>query len=167
MQAMTQTKYNGLAETRRYYVCCHKLDCPPIASAFSLARFAAQLQERRGRPVYVIAMRSGPVWARAWAWVADPAADWIAHRYATTHAERITFAVHQTAHMLLGHQGNLVDPVTFINLLFPRLHRALGPGSGRTEVTCGIASGDEEREASALAAHLIRSGLECHPTGGS
>jgi hypothetical protein len=140
-------------EPRRFYVCCHQLDDLPVPGNFSLARLAAALHEQRGHPVYVLAMRSGPGWARAW--IADPAIDWIAHRYAATRVQRIGFAVHQAAHMLLGHQGRYVDAEVFIDLLFPRLHRALGTICRRADMTCGIASGDEEREASVLAARLL------------
>jgi hypothetical protein len=143
----------AMLEPRRFYMCCRELDDLPVPGNFSLGRLASVLREQRGHPVYVLAMRSGPGWARAW--IADPTIDWIAHRYAATRVKRIGFAVHQAAHMLLGHEGCYVDAEVFIDLLFPGLHRALGTRCRRADMTCGIASGDEEREASALAARLL------------
>jgi hypothetical protein len=151
---MAEAQHSQITPIRRFYVCCHELDDLPIPGTFSLANLAAALRERRGRPVYVLAMRSGPGWARAW--IADPATDWIAHRHTATRGKRIGFAVHQAAHMLLGHQGRSVDALAFTDLLFPGLHLALGTRSRRADMTCGIATGDEEREASALATRLLR-----------
>ena len=140
---------------RRLYVCYHAVPDLPVPATFSVARLAALLTERGGgRPAYVVAMRNGPRWARAW--VADEEAEWIVYRQAAPRGLRIWYTVHQAAHLLLGHAGAQVSADIFGDLLFPRLNRALGqPGGRRVRLTCGLATGEEEREALPLAAEVM------------
>lgn len=159
MNVITRIPKAGRAATRVsrrcLYICCHKVDSAPAAATFTYAVLAELLQERRDdRPVWIAAMRNGPQYARAW--VSDPDADWIVFRQAAPREQRIGFTVHQAAHMLLAHRGTAVSGDMFGDLLFPNLDRALGSTDALNVPECGIATRQEEDDAVAVAAGLMR-----------
>ena len=118
---------------------------------FDLARFVADLERQRRRPINLRPFTSGPG-SPCGLWIGTPNADYIYHEAGTTpfHAARI--AVHELAHMLLGHQ-HIAAREGFIRILAPDLDQAL------TQLILGRStySTVEEQEAETLASLILSS----------
>jgi len=142
---------------RQLYTCCHKPPEAAVPGSFSFAEFTALLEAHRSRQLHFVPMPDGAKWATAW--IAGPDDDWIVYREPEQPGRDVQLALHQVAHMVLGHRGIAVSGPTLASLLFPGLDALLArclPSD--TDPVCGVASGNDEREAIALAEDLAHHG---------
>jgi hypothetical protein len=120
-----------------------------IPSPFDLAEFAARLERQRNRPI-----RLRPVSFTAdapcglWIGVAD--ADYIYYEQCTTPFHRSFIALHELAHMLLGHHG-----LPAWQGLARRVAPDISPALVRLMLGRSGYSSLEEREAETLASSIL------------
>jgi len=131
---------------RRRAAIAAELDFP---QPFDLAEFAARLGRRRGRPLLLV-----PVAFSAdrpcGLWIATTGADYVYYETGTTPFHATTIALHEIAHLLLGHQG-LTAWQELAGWLAPDLDPALIKVIlGRTTYTR-----PEERDAEMLASFML------------
>jgi len=116
---------------------------------FDLGRFAAGLERQRDRPIRLRPFSSAPG-CPCGLWTGTADADYIYHEAGTTPFHATHIAVHQIAHMLLGHQHTKAwDQI--ISLLAPDVDQAL------IQLILGRSaySTSEEREAETLASLIL------------
>jgi hypothetical protein len=141
----------------RVYVCCHAPPSPRVRASFRLTCFLAKLEGHRSRELHILPAPAGA--PRASAWLTGEATDWIVCAGAVTPARRVHLILHQAAHMLLAHKGIPLSGPLFGALLFPDLESQLIRClASRQDPDCGVATGDEHRQAATLARHLARQG---------
>ena len=75
-----------------------------IPRPFDLGRFLAQVSRRRNRMIFLHPFTSGPG-TPCGLWLGTASADHIFHEAGTTPLHRTHIAMHEIAHMLLGHDG--------------------------------------------------------------
>lgn len=110
----------GTGTDGRHTAVLEELDVPV---PFDLAEFVTGLERQRRRPIYLRSFTSGPG-APCGLWIGTPNADYIYHEAGTTPFHATHIAMHELAHMLLGHQH--IDAWEgFIRILAPDLGQAL------------------------------------------
>ena len=118
---------------------------------FDLGQFVAGLERQRGRPIRLRPFSFGPG-GPCGLWIGTAEADYIYHEAETTAFHSTHIAVHELAHMLLGHQ-NTAAWDQLIRLLAPDVHpRLIQLILGRSAY--GTA---EEREAESFASLILSS----------
>jgi len=132
----------------RHAAIVRELDMPV---PFDLGQFVAGLERQRQRPIRLRPFSSGPgVPCGLWIGTAD--ADYVYHEAGTTPFHATHIAVHELAHMLLGHRHTAAWE-QLISLLAPDVDQALIQLMlGRSAY--GTA---EEREAETLASLILSS----------
>ena len=104
----------------RYAVILRDLQMPV---PFELGQFVAALEQQRRRPILVRPFTSGPE-GPCGLWIGTAAADYIYHEAGTTPFHATHIALHEIAHMLLGHQHTAAWE-QLISLLAPDVDQAL------------------------------------------
>jgi hypothetical protein len=146
-----------LSAPRHLYLCCHETPVFKVATSFNFLRFTATLEAHRDRPLCGLPVRKGA--ALATAWIAGEYADWLVYQYCRSPARSIQLLLHQAAHMMLGHTGFGLGGPDLAALLFPGLDAALARRiPAGVELSCGVATGEEEHEATALARDIALPG---------
>jgi len=122
---------------------------------FDLRQFVAGLERQRHRPIRLRPFNSGPgVPCGLWIGTAD--ADYIYHEAGTTPFHATHIAVHELAHMLLGHRHTAAWE-RLVGLMAPDVDQAL-----ITLILGRSAYGTaEEREAETLASYILSSTAAC------
>jgi hypothetical protein len=147
-------------------VCCRAAPDLRVRASFGLTRFIASAEAHRSRELRILPAPAGAPWASLWLAAEDT--DWIVCAGLITPARRVHLISHQVAHMILGHKGVPLSSPMLGALLFPELEtklaRCLAPGQ---VPDCGVATGDEHRQAAGLTRRLARQGelLLGHDTG--
>ena len=130
----------------RHAAIIRELDIPV---PFDLGMFTARLERQRNRPIRLCPFRSGPG-VPCGVWIATVDADYVYYEQGTTRFHANLIALHEIAHMLLGHQG----PPAWRNLarqVAPDVH----PGLVRLILGRSAYSSPEEREAETLASRIL------------
>jgi hypothetical protein len=141
----------------RVYVCCHAAPSLRVRASFRLTCFLAKLEAHRSRELRILPAPAGVLWASAW--LAGEATDWIVYAGAVTPARRVHLILHQAAHILLAHKGIPLSGPMLGALLFPDLEsKLIRCLASRQDPDCGVATGDEHRQAATLARQLARQG---------
>ena len=132
----------------RYAVILRDLQMPV---PFELGQFVAALEQQRRRPILVRPFTSGPE-GPCGLWIGTADADYIYHEAGTTPFHATHIALHEIAHMLLGHQ-HAAAWEQLISLLAPDVNQAL------IQLILGRCaySTTEEREAETLASLILSS----------
>lgn len=142
----------GARTNERHAAMVEELD---VAVPFDLGQFVAGLERRRRRPIHLRPFNSRPgVPCGLWIGTAD--ADYVYHEAGTTPFHATHIAVHELAHMLLGHQyAPAWEEIT--DLLAPNLDKAL------IQLILGRSAygNAEEREAETLASLILSSTAAC------
>jgi len=137
---------------RRHAAIVQELDIPV---PFDLCQFVARLEGERKRPIRLRPLHSGPgVPCGLWIGTAD--ADYIYHEAGTTPFHATHIAMHELAHMLLGHRHTPAWDRLII-LLAPDVDQAL------IQLILGrsVYGTAEEREAETLASLIMSSTATC------
>jgi hypothetical protein len=134
--------------TGRHAAIVRELDLPV---PFDLGQFVAGLERQRERPIRLRPFMSGHG-CPCGLWIGTADADYIYHEAGTTPFHATHIAVHELAHMLLGHQHTEAWE-WLIGVLAPDVDQALiqlilGRGTYRTA---------EEQEAETLASLILSS----------
>jgi hypothetical protein len=120
-----------------------------IPSPFDLTEFAARLERQRNRPI-----RLRPVSFAAGApcglWIGTADADYVFYEQGTTPFHRSFIALHELAHMLLGHRG-----LPAWQGLARRVAPDISPALVRLMLGRSGYSSPEEREAETLASFIL------------
>ena len=132
-----------------------------IPSPFDLAEFTARLERQRNRPIRLCPFKAGPG-VPCGVWIATADADYVYHEQGTTRFHVNLIALHEIAHMLLGHHGrpmwqNLASQVA--PDVHPELVRLI---LGRSAYAL-----PEEREAETLASLILARATSWPRAGGS
>ena len=115
---------------------------------FDLGEFVAGLERQRGRPIRLRSFSFGPG-GLCGLWIGTADADYIYHEASTTPFHTTHIAVHEIAHMLLGHQHT----AAWDQLLAPDVdHALIRLILGRSGYSTA-----EEREAETLASLILSS----------
>jgi hypothetical protein len=130
----------------RYTAIVRDLDIP---RPFDLGEFATRLERHRGRPILLRPFNSGPNMPCG-LWIGTAEADYIYYENGTTPFHRTLIALHEIAHMLLGHRGlpawqNLARQVA------PDVH----PSLVQLILSRSAYSTPEERDAETLASLIL------------
>ena len=131
---------------RRHAAIVRELDIP---EPFDLAEFAARLGRQRNRPVRLcpVAFTAG---RPCGLWIATTEADYVYYERGTTPFHAISIALHEIAHLLLGHHG-ITAWQDLARWLAPNLDSALIQIIlGRSAYTT-----PEERDAETLASLML------------
>ena len=142
----------GAGGKGRHAALVRELDIP---APFDLGEFVAGLERQRHRPIRLSPFSSGPgVPCGLWIGTAD--ADYIYHEAGTTPFHATHIAVHELAHMLLGHQHTAAWE-RLIQFLAPDVDRAL------IQLMLGRSaySTAEERDAETLASLILSGTAAC------
>jgi hypothetical protein len=86
---------------RRRAAIVAELDFP---EPFDLAEFAGRLGRRRGRPLWLYPVEFATT-RTCGLWIATTDADYVRYETGTTPFHATAIALHEIAHLLLGHQG--------------------------------------------------------------
>ena len=120
-----------------------------IPSPFDLTEFAARLERQRNRPI-----RLRPVSFAAGApcglWIGTTEVDYVFYEQGTTPFHRNFIALHELAHMLLGHRG-----LPAWQGLARRVAPDISPALVRLMLGRSGYSSPEEREAETLASSIL------------
>lgn len=120
---------------------------------FDLGQFVARLERRRQRPIRLCPFSFGPG-GPCGLWIGTTDADYIYHEAGTTPFHATHIAVHELAHMLLGHENSAAWE-QFVKLLVPDVDQALITLIlGRNAYTSA-----EERDAESLASLILSSAM--------
>lgn len=132
---------------RRYAAMIADLDVP---QPFDLSQFLAQVAARRGRKIFVHPFTSGPG-IPCGLWLSTARADHIFHEAGTTPWHRTHIAMHEVAHILLGHGSDGGGVHWLADVLAPEVNPAL------TQLFLGrsIYTTAEERDAETLASLIL------------
>jgi hypothetical protein len=142
---------------RRRAAIVAELDFP---EPFDLAEFAARLGRRRGRPLrlYPVAFEAS---RPCGLWIATTEADYVYYETGTTPFHAMSIALHQIAHLLLGHQGLTA---------WHDLARWQAPGADPAVVQIVFGRADysrpEERDAETLASLMLERATAWPQAGG-
>lgn len=146
-----------LSTPRHVYVCCHKTPAIEISTSFDFPRFIAALEDSRHRPLCGLPVAASASFATAW--IHDPNDDWLVYPHSGSPARDIQLMLHQAAHMILDHAGLSLGSPELARLLFrgleDELTRHFPPGAC---LSCGVAVGEEERQAITLARDIAQRG---------
>jgi hypothetical protein len=130
----------------RHAAIARELDIP---APFDLAEFAARLARRRNRPIRLHPFTSVPGMPCG-LWISTADADHVYYEQGTTPFHATLIALHEIAHILLGHHG----PAAWQDLarhIAPGIHPSLARHIlGRSAYTT-----PEEREAETLASLIL------------
>lgn len=132
---------------RRHAAIVRDLDIP---RPFDLAEFTARLERRRNRPIRLRPFSSGQG-AACGLWIATADADYIFAEQDTTPFHRSVIALHEIAHMLLGHGG----PVAWQNLA-RQIAPDVRPALVRLILGRSAYATAEERDAETLASLILQ-----------
>ena len=126
-----------------------------IPVPFDLGHFAAGLERQRDRPIRLRPVSFGPG-GLCGLWIGTADADYIYHEAGTTPFHATHIAVHELAHMLLGHQHTAAWE-RLIQFLAPDIDRAL------IQLMLGRSaySTAEERDAETLASLILSGTAAC------
>ena len=138
--------------TGRHAAILRELEMPV---PFDLGQFVAGLERQRDRPIRLRPFTSGPG-CPCGLWIGTADADYIYHEAGTTPFHATHIALHEIAHMLLGHQ-HAAAWEQLISLLAPDVNQAL------IQLILGRSaySTDEERDAETLASLILSSTATC------
>ena len=116
---------------------------------FDLGQFVAGLERQRKRPIWLRPFSSGPG-CPCGLWIGTADADYIYHEAGTTPFHATHIALHEIAHMLLGHRHTAAWG-QIVRLLAPDVDQAL------IQLILGRSaySTTEEREAETLASIIL------------
>ena len=117
-----------------------------IPRPFDLARLLAQVADRRGRMIFVHPFSSGPG-IPCGLWLGTAKADHIFTEAGTSPWHRTQIAVHELAHMLLGHSSTGDGALRLASLLAPDV----SPAVTRMFLGRSVFFTAEERDAETLA----------------
>jgi hypothetical protein len=95
-----------------------------IPRPFDLPKFLSQIATRRNRPIFLHPFTSGPG-TPCGLWLRTARADHIFHEKGTTPWHRTHIALHEIAHMLLGHDSGQSGTQGLAELLAPDVNPAL------------------------------------------
>ena len=118
---------------------------------FHLGQFVAGLERQRDRPIRLRPFSSGPG-VPCGLWIGTAEADYVYHEAGTTPFHATHIALHELAHMLLGHRHTAAWE-QLISLLAPDVDQALI----QLILGRGAYSTAEEREAETLASLILSS----------
>jgi hypothetical protein len=150
-----------MARDPRLYLCCHELPELEVSPSFALARFTSSVKACRSRPLYAVPLENGASFTTAS--IIARASDLIVYR-SQSPTRDIQAVVHQTAHILLGHRGILLNDAMLGHLLFPGLNAVLTKcGLSSDDLDSRVGTADEERQARALTRNLLQRGETAIP----
>jgi hypothetical protein len=140
------------AQKGRHAAIVRELELPV---PFDLGQFVAGLERQRARPIRLRSFSSGPG-CPCGLWIGTAQADYIYHEAGTTPFHATHIALHEIAHMLLGHRHTAAWN-QLISLLAPDVDQVLIQLIfGRSAY--GTA---EERDAETLASLILSSTAAC------
>lgn len=130
----------------RFAAVVRELDIPV---PFDLAKFAAQLERRRNRPILLRPFISGPGMPCG-LWLSTANADYVYYETSTSPLHAAHIGLHELAHLLLGHGGAAA---------WQRSARLLAPDVDQTLIMRILGRSTyktaEEREAETLASFIL------------
>jgi hypothetical protein len=132
----------------RHAAIVRELDLPV---PFDLGEFVVGLERQRDRPIRLRPFKSGPG-CPCGLWIGTADADYVYHEAGTTPFHATHIAVHELAHMLLGHRHREAWE-WLIGVLAPDVDQALI----QLILGRGAYSTAEERDAEALASLILSS----------
>jgi hypothetical protein len=132
---------------RRRAAIVAELDFP---EPFDLAEFASRLGRQRGRPLrlFPVAFATDRPCGR---WIATTEADYVYYETGTTPFHATTIALHEIAHLLLGHQG-----LTAWQELAQWLTPDIDPALVQVILARSAYTRPEERDAETLASLMLQ-----------
>jgi hypothetical protein len=130
----------------RHAAIMQDLDVP---SPFDLTEFAARLARQRNRPIELRPVSFAPG-APCGLWIGTADADYVFYEQGTTPFHRSFIALHELAHMLLGHRG-----LSAWQGLVRRVAPDISPALVRLMLGRSGYSSPEEREAETLASLIL------------
>lgn len=130
----------------RHAAMIRELDIP---TPFDLGEFALRLERKRNRPIRLCPFRSGPG-VPCGAWIATAEADYVYYEQGTTRFHANLIALHEIAHILLGHDG-LPPWQHLARRVAPDVHPALV----RLILSRSAYVSPEERDAETLASLIL------------
>jgi hypothetical protein len=137
----------ALTTQRRCAAIVADLDIP---RPFNLSQLLAQVAARRNRPIFIHSFISGPG-IPCGMWLSTARADHIFHEACTSPWHRTHIALHELAHILLGHDSHAGDALELADLLGPELNPALV----RLVLGRSIYRTAQERDAEILASIIL------------
>src|SRR5437588_2776520 len=96
--------------------CEERLQALPLPAPFDIHAFCNSVAQRRGHPIVLLAVPSGP--GVTGAWLAGDDTDFIVYSEETTLLHQQHIVVHEVSHMLCGHKGVTLSPAELAQLLF-------------------------------------------------
>jgi hypothetical protein len=142
---------------RRHAAIVRELDIPV---PFDLGDFAARLERQRDRPIRLRPFTSGPGMPCG-LWIGTTEADYVYYEQGTTPFHISFIALHEIAHMLLGHSGSPARQ-GLARLVAPGVH----PSLVRLILSRSAYTTPEEREAETLASRILDRATAWPGTGG-
>lgn len=144
------------AKGRHAAAIIEELDIP---APFDLAEFIGRLERQRRRPIRLCPFRSGPG-VPCGMWIGTAAEDLLYYEEGTTPYHQDHIALHEAAHMMLGHRSGTQVWERLASLMAPDVD----PQFVQLIMGRSVYSSDEEREAETLASLIHeRSGDRPHP----
>ena len=117
-----------------------------IPAPFDLAEFITRLERKRRRPIRMCPFRSGPG-VPCGMWIGTATEDFLYYEEGTTPYHQDHIALHEAAHMMLGHRGRTRVWERLASLLAPDVD----PQFVQAIMGRSVYSSDEEQEAETLA----------------
>jgi hypothetical protein len=137
----------ALTAQRRCAAIVADLDIP---RPFDLNQLLAQVAAKRNRPIFIHPFISGPG-IPCGMWLSTARADHIFHEARTSPWHQTHIALHELAHILLGHDSRTANTLELADLLAPGLNSALV----RLVLGRSIYSTAQERDAEMLASVIL------------
>lgn len=133
----------GAGPKGRHAAIVDELDIP---APFDLAEFISGLERQRRRPIRLCPFSSGPG-APCGMWIGTANADFLYYEEGTTPYHQDHIALHEAAHMMLGHRGATEVWERLVSLLVPDVDPQL------VQLIMGrsVYGSQEERDAETLA----------------
>jgi hypothetical protein len=135
-----------VSEKGRHAAIVRELDIPV---PFDVGQFAARLERQRRRPIRLIPFTSAPGMPCG-LWVSTAEADYVYYEQGTTPFHISCIALHEIAHMLLGHRGPQARQ-DLARLVAP----GVDPSLARLILSRSAYETPEEREAETLASRIL------------
>lgn len=130
----------------RYAAIIRELDIP---APFDLGEFTARLERQRNRPIRLCPFKSGPG-VPCGVWIATWEADYVYYEQDTTPFHVNLIALHEIAHMLLGHHE-----LPMRENLASQVAPDVNPALVRLILSRSAYASPEEREAETLASLIV------------
>ncbi len=130
--------------------CAAKLRALTLRSPLDIQALCDQLQEARGRPITLMALRGLEAGGPCGIWLATPGTDFVLHRDDTSPLHQTHIILHELSHLIFEHTHGLEGD--YLRLLLPNL----GATAVRRILQRSAYTVREEREAETLATLLTQ-----------